>query len=185
MNCTQFVEYFSEYLDGTGPAEIVREAREHEGSCPSCARYRRVVEEGAALLRTLPCVDVREDFAPRLQHRLYHVDEDSALKRHVSSGTTALTALGMAVLLTVVAWSPTLRREPVVELDPIVVTHPARNVRPTNEFGGRLLLPSTASRPWRGGLWDDAHQLLYEYSPVQRRYREHSPVRQTGLDRNP
>jgi hypothetical protein len=143
------------------------------------------MEEGAALLRDLPGVAVKEDFGPRLQHRLYHVDEEASLRRRVSSGTTALTAFGMAVLLTVAAWSPTLRREPVVELDPIVVTQPAHAAaRPTIWLGAWHLVPSVPSRAWQSSLWDDAHQLLYEYSPVQRRYREHSPLRQTGLARD-
>lgn len=182
----EFVARFSEYLDGAGPGEFLRAAREHEASCSSCARYRRVVEEGAALLRESPSVPVREDFRPRLQHRLYHVDEDVSFRRRVSSGTTALTAFGMAVLLTVAAWSPTLRREPVVELEPIVVTQPPhRSARPVSRFGRDLFLPVPNTRGWSRSLWDDAHQLLYEYSPVQRRYREHSLLRQTGLDRNP
>ncbi len=186
MECTEFVARFSEYLDGTGPEDFLREARKHEASCSSCARYRRVLEEGAALLRELPGVQVKEDFGPRLQHRLYHVDEDASFRRRVSSGTTALTAFGMAVLLTVAAWSPTLRHEPVVELEPIVVTQPPHQVaHAVSRFGSDLLLPSPNARVWSRGLWDDAHQLLYEYSPVQRRYREHSLLRQTGFDRNP
>ncbi len=185
MNCREFITRFSEYFDGTGPEDFVRAARKHEATCERCGRYRHVVEEGSALLKELPGVDLEEDFTPRLQHRLYHVDEDRALGRQGSSGTTALTALGMAIVLTVVAWSPALMREPVVELDPIEVTRPPARARPTNALSTGLLLQPPRTRELRAPLWDDAHALLYEYSPVRRRYRHGSSYRQTGLDQKP
>lgn len=185
MDCTEFVARFSEYLDGTGPEQLLREAEEHEASCPSCQRYRRVTEEGAALLRQLPGVDVREDFRSRLQHRLYHVDYESSVQRRGASGATALTTLGMAVLLAVAAWSPTLRHDPVVRLDPIVVTEPAQRPRSTSLFTTGSLLSSSHLREWKRGLWEDAHELLYEYSPIRRRYQEQQPVREARLGQNP
>jgi len=185
MNCREFIARFSEYYDGTGPKDFLREARRHEGSCERCGRYRHVVEKGAALLKDLPGVDLEEDFTPRLQHRLYHVDEELAQGRQGSSGTTALTALGMAIVVTVVAWSPALRHEPVVELDPIEVTEPPLQTRPTNALPTGLLLHPPQSRQLRTTLWDDAHALLYEYSPVRRRYRQQASLRPTGLEKKP
>ncbi len=179
MDCTEFVARFSEYLDGAGAEDVLREAVEHEASCPSCARYRRVVEEGRALLRELPGLAVRDDFRPRLQHRLYHVDYEASLRRRASSGTTALTTLGMALLLVVAAWSPTLWREPVVQLDPILVTKPAREARPAafSQASAGLLTPPSRLQGRKNGFWADAHDLLFEYSPVHRRHQGPPPVR--------
>ncbi|HKJ01512.1 MAG TPA: zf-HC2 domain-containing protein, partial [Longimicrobiales bacterium] len=81
MTCTEFVDGFSEYHDGTASEAQIRRAEDHLASCPRCRRYREVVVQGAALLRSLPPPDVQEDFVPRLQHRLYHVDEEAALRR--------------------------------------------------------------------------------------------------------
>ena len=125
MTCTEFVEGFSEYYDGTAPEATIEEADAHLDVCASCRRYRHVMERGAELLRSLPTPEVTEDFAPRLQHRLYHVDQDTVLRSQTSSGTTALAIVGMALLLTAVAWSPALRATaPTVELAPIVVSRP-------------------------------------------------------------
>jgi hypothetical protein len=185
MDCTDFIARFSEYFDGTGPEDFLRDAREHEASCERCGRYRRVVEEGSALLKDLPDVDLEEDFAPRLQHRLYHVDEDLSVGRQGSSGTSAFTALGMAILVTVVAWSPMLKHEPVVELDPIEVTRPPAQPRPLNAMRTGALLQPPQKRGLRANLWDDAHAILYEYSPVGRRYATHPSFHQPGLDQRP
>lgn len=181
MTCTEFVESFSDYHDGTATEAQVREAERHMSSCRRCRRYRDVVARGAALLRSLPPPDVREDFVPRLQHRLYHVDEEAALRRHSSSGANGLAVLGVVIVLTAVAWSPTLRHgAPVVELAPIVVSRPpVSRVRPVTFSALSAARPAAPSA--RPALWDDAHTLLFEYSRLARRYGHGTAVRQAGL----
>lgn len=133
------------------------------------------------MLRSLPAPDIREDFVHRLQHRLYHVDEAAALDRHTSSGANALAVLGVAILLTAVAWSPALRPgSPVVELAPIVVSRPpVSRVRPVAFSALSTVRP--ALRASDSVLWNDAHTLLFEYSRLARRYGHASAVRQAGL----
>ncbi len=184
MKCAEFVQSFSEIQDGIAPEGVRRDAEAHLRVCPSCRRYRRVVVQGGELLRSLPALEVPEDFRPRLRHRLYHVADEVALAEHTGSGTSALTALGMAVILTVVAWSPALRREPpVVDLEPIVVS------RPPVRFAGlsaRAPLGTSRSVLWDGsrGLWDDAPALLLEYSPLSGRYSRRPTLRRTGLEQD-
>jgi anti-sigma factor RsiW len=102
---------------------VIQAADEHLASCAECRRYMHVIERGLELLHALPAPEVRDDFVPRLQHRIYHVDQERSLRWHTSSGTTALAMAGMAILLTAVAWSPVLRSSaPTVELEPIVVS---------------------------------------------------------------
>lgn len=187
MNCTEFVQRFSEVHDGTAEASAVADAEKHLKGCPGCRRYRDVVTRGGELLRSLPEIDVGDDFRHRLQHRLYHVDDEEALRAHASSGTTALTALGMAVLLTAVAWSPSLRSEaPTVELDPIVVSDPPRDLWARPALLAPLALPFSpvGTDDLDRTLWDDAHRLLYQYSPVQQRYKQRALTRRAGLDRD-
>lgn len=186
MTCTQFVEGFSEYYDGTAPEAFVAEAEAHLASCASCRRYRHVLERGAELLRSLPAPEVAEDFGPRLQHRLYHVDQDSVLRTHTSSGTTALSVLGMAVLLTAVAWSPALRATaPTVELEPIVVSGPPTpapmRLRPASLHTTRFATsPGSGAR----GLWDNASVLLFQHSRLYQRYGRRSSVQRVGLEQD-
>jgi len=183
MTCTEFVDGFSGFYDGTAPEVFVREAEAHLEGCSACRRYRHVMQRGAELLRGLPEPEVNEDFAPRLQHRLYHVDEEASLRGHTGSGTTALAAVGMAILLAAAAWSPTLRSTiPTVELEPIVVSRPP----------ARAFLRSFTSLPihfgrqpvTNAGLWDDAPLLLYQHSRLYQRYGTRSPLLRTGLEQD-
>jgi hypothetical protein len=90
--------------------------------------------------------------------------------------------LAMAIVLTVLAWSPTLwRAEVSVELPPIVVSQaPARPAAPLLRAGPFLPTPSDQTL---GGadFWSDTPSLLYRYSPLSDRNRPPALV-QTGLE---
>src|SRR5690554_5481818 len=98
MNCNSILEAFSDYEDGTLDALARARVDAHLEGCTSCRRYAEVIRKGRSLLTHLPPVEVGEDFSPRLQHRLYHVDDGELLirERDSGSGTTAVTALAMA-----------------------------------------------------------------------------------------
>jgi len=183
MNCSEFVARFSDFEDGSASSADRAAMEEHLATCASCRRYRAVVERGAAVLRSLPVPELRDDFVPRLHDRLYRVREVS-VPVATASRTPAVAVLGVAILLTAMAWSPLLRgTPPVVELEPIVVDRapaPPSPARAASAEGQRPL------QLWRepsldAGLWDDTR--LYEYSALSRRY---SPTaRQVGLVANP
>lgn len=182
MTCSDFLQSFSDYYDGTGSESLRRDAEEHLDDCPDCRRYLGTFDRGRKLLRSFPRVEVSDDFRPRLQHRIYHLEDGEALKRGMlgsASGTTAATALGMAVLLVFAAWSPTLFGEPEVELSPIVVSAPR-----TSPVGLRLrpldLLPGTEV-PLNGrDIWQHPNALLFQHSPLSGRTR--SSLRRTDLE---
>lgn len=181
MTCSEYVERFSEIYDGAASPQVARQADDHLASCPACRRYRRVFERGTQLLRSLPAPDVREDFVPRLQHRIYHVDQDEVLRRHTNSGATAFAVLGMAVLLVTVAWAPMLRPSaPVVELAPIVVNRPPAAVRARSVASFSAFAARPAGRTAEAGLWGDARTLLFEYSRLARRYGQRSSLGRPG-----
>lgn len=184
MNCSDYVERFSDFLDGAAPADELRAFEAHLETCPHCRRYGEVVRRGSQVLRALPEPELTEDFGPRLQHRLYHVDDELVLAN--GSATPAMTVVGMALLLTAIAWSPTLLPDtPQVELAPIVVDEPPRTfpTRPVNAMPTGLPDDSPLS-DLEGGLWDDAQSLMYEYSPLSQRYRQRASLRRTGLERD-
>lgn len=108
MNCTDVVHRFTDYLDGEVAPDEARAIEAHLSDCRSCVRYRNVLMHGAKVLQSLPEPELESDFQPRLRHRLDNVDDERLLHMHAASGAPAMTVLGVALLLTAVAWSPTL-----------------------------------------------------------------------------
>lgn len=184
MTCERFLEGFSEYRDGLAAPEFRQEAEAHLRSCTDCRHYERVVDRGLRVLRDDQDLKVPEDFEPRLRHRLYHVDDEAALHRHVTSASTGLSVLGIAILLSALAWSPLLRpAAPVVELAPIVVSRP-----PANFWLRQQLMQSAGARSGFVGfagrsddLWSDPSGLLYRHSALARGSRPRA-FRQAGLN---
>ncbi|MEQ9400686.1 MAG: zf-HC2 domain-containing protein [Longimicrobiales bacterium] len=185
MTCRQFFAAFSDYHDGTATEAEAAAVEAHLDACPACRQYERVVEEGVAVLRAEDDLEVPDDFQARLRHRILLAEEEEALLSDASSGATALSVLGIALILTAVVWSPLLRPGvPQVELSPLVVSTPPAPMRfratmafPDEPDAGRSL-PSARS----AGLFDDAHDLLFRYSRLSQRYRERTLVRQVGYD---
>jgi hypothetical protein len=178
MNCSELIERFTDYLDGTAATEDVRAIEAHLSGCASCRRYKVVLEHGSSLLRSLPGAELRDDFAPRLQHRLYHVHDERSLSEHVASGAPAMAVFGIAVLLAAVAWAPLLRASaPVVELQPIVVDREPSRLPPSpviNAQSGDPGYPVLVR-----DLWDGA--TLYEYSRLNSGVPGGPQHRQVGL----
>lgn len=126
MDCEEFLNGYSEYTDGLRGSEQLRAFEHHLRSCPTCARYDRVVKQGTDLLRNLPRPGTSADFLPRLRHRLYHIDDHTVLGSRLG-GSAALIAMAAVGVLALV-WLPFARRIPVeVELAPVAVTVPASN----------------------------------------------------------
>ena len=179
MNCTEVVDRFSEYLDGTASETDAAAVEGHLEACPKCARYHSVLVGGTTVLRRLPEPELRGDFEPRLRHRLYHVDDERVLRDHAASGVSAVTVLGIAVVMAVVAWSPTLfTGSPVVRLAPIVVDRaPTRSpFWPASSPPG--MFSSKAEPDLDDPLW--AGQLLYDYTPLSQRYEQRARVRRVS-----
>ena len=203
MHCSDFLERFSDYFDRVGESTFLADADAHVNACESCRRYVAVVEQGREAFLSCPSLKTTRDFYPRLRHRLYHaLDEDSlySLSRTSSgSATTALTILGMAMLLTAVAWYPlVVMAEPEVELSPIVVSSPATRplgLRPPpvslTMGASRTLATNIGVAPSGSGisgleqasldLFERSHILLYEYSPLSDKNRNPRPIR-VGFD---
>lgn len=181
MNCSEFMARFSDFYDRGADCEDGEMCEAHLASCASCRRYEEVVRGGVNLLRSLTDAEIPEDFHLRLQHRLFHIDEEQAIARGGSSasGTTTVTALAMAVLIVLVAWSPSmLAGDPEFQLPAIVINEPAPRTAPR-------LMPAPVLQPRNSGLqdralWNHSHSLLFEYSPLSDRNR--TPLVRTGLD---
>lgn len=182
MDCSEFLGRFSEFYDAPLGAPIRRDAEAHMAECENCARYEQVVSRGVKLLQAAPRMELPESFRPRLQHRLFHIDDwDGAAHTTSGSAVPVAAAVGMAILLTIIAWYPSLRRAtPEVNLPAIIVSGPPA---PAPLFTTDVLgFPVGSSLNLGSGLWSDPNTLLYEYSPMSERYRNNSVLRRTGLD---
>ncbi|HEU0298418.1 MAG TPA: hypothetical protein VFR37_03170 [Longimicrobium sp.] len=81
MDCKTFLDGYSDYRDGLLDAAGFAAFDDHLAGCAGCARYDRVVAGGVQVLRGLPELEVAEDFMERLQHRLWHEQDDMAAAR--------------------------------------------------------------------------------------------------------
>jgi hypothetical protein len=184
MTCSEFQAHFSEYYDAAGDAQFMAAASSHLDGCSECRRYRNVVEQGIQILRAVPAPAVSGDFLPRLQHRIYHLEDGPALARGETAGsaTTTTTALAIAMLIALAAWSPALVRAPEVAIEPIGVTQPEPRVVGirTPEYRDQLALEAAEASLIHQGLWDDP-MLLTRYSPLTAA-RGRSALRQADLE---
>lgn len=108
MICQDFLARYSEFVDGEMDPRRAARMQEHLVDCAACARYDRVVRQGTELVRGLPEVEPPYDFFPRLQHRIYNLEEDLRSRRDAST-TGAAVSLAVAGALALLAWAPLLR----------------------------------------------------------------------------
>lgn len=164
LNCSDFLQSYSEFRDGhLGPARrLAFEA--HLRGCPSCARYDRVVDQGVGLLHQLE-VEPSHDFLPRLQHRLYHVDEEARQRGQRSYGASVGLMLAIAGALAALAWMPVLEREAEPLALPAVAAHaPHRDLGAPALFrASSLLLAPPAEEPL---VLPAAKTLFTRYAPL-------------------
>jgi anti-sigma factor RsiW len=187
MTCSEFIEGFSEYVDGVSNPDGIEAARAHLEGCDSCRRYERTYRRGVSLLRSFSDLSVREGFEPDLERRLRR---ETALalenlgRRPVSSGSPMTVVLGMALILVGAAWSPFLFSGRVeVDLRPIRAAMPQARALTAErvEFG----FPGTPRVRVRGdfageNLWDEPSRIFKQYAPVMRGYATAGP--RLGLD---
>lgn len=163
MECEEFLRSYSDYRDGLLPPSRFVAFEAHLEACESCSRYDRILSRGIEILNSLPPASSSPDFLPRLQHRLYHVDDEIPLTAGRPGGAAALVAVA-AVGLLALTWMPFATRLPVeVELPAVTVQHPARDlVSATEEAGslfrhGPFVLPASEALAVPGGgplHWD-------------------------------
>ena len=189
MECSEFLSRFSEFYDAPPEtrfrqqeAQLRQQVETHLEQCEKCARYARAVASGVAVFQTLPRIQLSESFRPTLEHRLLHLEDENALVRAAgASAVPALTAVSMAIILAIVAWSQTLGRTTAeVELAPIVVSDPP-SPEPASLVGTRRFTPREPALVLKEGLWSDPNALLYQYSPMRERYQSEDFLRQTGF----
>ena len=184
MECSDFLSRFSDFYDAPPESQFRRQGEAHLEQCEKCARYARTVASGAALLKTLPRIELSESFRPTLEHRLFHLEDENTLARAAgASAVPVLTAVGLAIVFAIVAWSPVFRGSPVqVELAPVAsspVSGEPAFVLGNGATGTGVFTPQEPVLDLQKELWSDPNALLFEYSSMRERYRAEGLLRQT------
>ena len=124
MVCQEFIDSYTEYVDGLLSDDDHARFEKHLVDCDSCQRYERVLTRGLSLWRGLPVAATSPDFRPRLQHRLYHVEDAGKLSVRQQLGKAALVAVALVGLLAVAWMSFATRMSYEVELPAVAVQAP-------------------------------------------------------------
>ncbi|MEX2571629.1 MAG: zf-HC2 domain-containing protein [Gemmatimonadota bacterium] len=127
VNCSDFLRDYSDFRDGLIDTAGHAAMEAHIAACSRCQRYDRVLAAGIGELRSMPQVSPSYDFLPRLQHRLYHLEEETSWRsRADTSATSPVFVLLLASLIGAAAWLPIATSEstPTVQLEPVVASAP-------------------------------------------------------------
>lgn len=125
VDCSRFLEGYSAFRDGELEDDVRAEFEAHRAECERCARYDRVISEGVRLYLRCPRIEPSDDFLPRLQHRIYHLEDEKRIRRGTASGASAALTFAIAASIAAVAWLPAARpKPPVLELPPIAARAP-------------------------------------------------------------
>jgi hypothetical protein len=151
--CDELLALYGDYLDGLlTPVQAAR-LQLHMQVCTSCGRYDRIMRRGLELVRDLPAVEPSGDFEQRLQHRLYHVDDATALAaQRPTAGAVATFAV--ASVLALLAWSPVLFSTEDGPAVAVTATEdrPAPRNAASARAGEATVVPSLPSLPVREPL---------------------------------
>lgn len=181
--CKDFLERYTDYVDGALAADERCRFDAHLEGCRSCRRYRRVMTRGLAAWRALPRATTSPDFLPRLQHRLYHIDESPKRSWQRQAGRAAAIALASAGLFTLGVSNGSQPLLVEVQLPPVMVDAPAETVAESqgSRFAAdpyvpdRFLVPFAPALDDGGGLFGSSYAVPIATSdsstalPVERR----------------
>ncbi|WP_425154217.1 anti-sigma factor family protein [Candidatus Palauibacter sp.] len=167
MVCEEFIEGHTEYRDGVLPTGEIARFDAHMDDCASCRGYDSVLERGLAMWRALPPVETSPDFRPRLQHRLFHVEDAAKLPFRAHVGRAAAIVVASAALFSL---GVSNRTQPVridLGLPPVTVEPPAPAVAESQRslfndgpyIPDRFLVPFAPALDDAGGLFSSSYDM--------------------------
>jgi anti-sigma factor RsiW len=164
VNCSDFLEDYSAFRDGLLPAGRAAEFDAHLAACTSCTRYDRVIGGGVELVREIGTVEPSGDFMDRLQHRIYHVEDEMRASRHAASGTSVAFTLAIAAAIGAAAWAPTMRpKVPQVSHPAVAANAPVRTETVPSVFRAGPLLTEDSRATLAG---QTPQTIFFRYSPL-------------------
>lgn len=167
VSCHEFISAYSDYRDGLIGAGLARSLATHLNECSSCARYDRVIRRGVEVARAIDGPPPSSEFLPRLQHRIYHLEDDFR-PGPFGSGVSVALLLMITVVFGVSAWLPVVhsagdpaRLPAITALAPL-----AEQVPPVETFTAASDVPPPSASTFPRGLAGmDAAALGWRPSP--------------------
>ena len=183
MRCEDFIHDYSDFRDGLVTETSRAGYERHLAECARCRRYDHVVSRGAALYSELPSPSVSPDFMPRLQHRIYHLEDATRLTTRRTVGSAALVAVAGVGFLAV-TWLPFAGRMSVeVRLPSVTVEAPQPAYAEESDLfepGGRFFPEGGFLLPYHPTL-DESDDLFTRYSiPIDERSYENLGAQAPG-----
>jgi hypothetical protein len=125
MDCKEFRDKHSLYVDQMCSAFEENELREHALGCAKCARHDTVVRRSLLLVRNLPAIEPSPDFRARLAARLREPSTalDAPTPFRPSYKVFAAMAAGV-VFVTALAASMLARSDEPLRMAPVVASLP-------------------------------------------------------------
>ena len=125
IDCKTFLEQYSAYIDNDLSWAEREEMEAHADDCESCTHYDRVVRKGTAVFRSLPELEVSEDFGDRLRWRLYQEDFEQSRARRRAGPAPVVGTLAVVATVAFAAWPLMRSHAPVGRLPAVAATAPA------------------------------------------------------------
>ena len=148
MDCKQFRENHSLYLDLRCSALEESEMREHLSVCSDCSRHDTRIRRSLLLVRNLPPVEVSPDFRARLDARLAMVRPFSGIAPRSSRPLIPMFLAAAASIVFLAYMARSLNRaansEPVT-LPPVVASLPESDPSPVTSPALVLSVPTGMS----------------------------------------
>lgn len=123
LDCREFVERHSEYLDGQLTQGEWVEFDDHIASCAVCERYDRVVRRGLLLIRNTVEVEPSPDFHDRLDARLRTVEMEIR-GPIMPDNRTALMIAAVLAMIGLTPLVPLMMRDSATEIDAVLPAAP-------------------------------------------------------------
>lgn len=170
LTCQQFLAAHSDLRDGYVELPLRAALEQHLRDCARCARYDRVLREGIAVIREAPELEASEDFLPRMQHRLYHVDEELRGPRRDGSGIAPALAVAVAAVVAALGAMPVARGRPEPPRLPAVAAQAPlpRSPARAEAFQPEAFPVSAGFGQEWSATGRDPSTLLFRYSPLGR-----------------
>ena len=128
MDCADFLENYSDFLDRRLEIYPLEAYRDHLTSCPSCTRYDRVLQSGLRLVRQIdpPGSDIESESG--VQNTLYRLQDSLARQQAMLSRVTGVALMSAAALVLALGLPSLTAKESAVELPPLVIEVPPKEL---------------------------------------------------------
>ena len=132
MDCKEFRDKHSVFVDLMCSALEESEMRRHMNECSSCSRHDTVVRRSLMLVKSLPTIEPSPEFRARLDARLVGLAPAMPAPRSMAASYAAFLALAAGVAFVAILAADVMRRsEPrELRLPPVVASIPEYDPSP-------------------------------------------------------